>query len=244
MLPKIDVPIYNVKLLSTGKSLRFRPFTVKEEKLFLMANEGEDLTTIVDTIKQILNNCILDEFQVDSLPLFDIEHLFLNIRARSIGEVVNLKYKCNNDVLDEETKEEKKCNNVVQIDLNVLDIQPEKQEGHTTKIEITEKLGIIMKYPNFETLKKFKDVSEADSIIKMAVNCIDYVYDADKIYYAKDSQEEDLIEFIESMQSKDLEKIKNFFDTMPKIKKDVDFKCNKCGHEEKIEVEGIQNFFV
>ena len=244
MLPKIDVPIYNVKLLSTGKSLRFRPFTVKEEKLFLMANEGEDLTNVVDTIKQILNNCILDEFDIDSLPLFDIEHLFLNIRARSIGEVVNLKYKCNNNVLDEETKEEKKCNNVVQIDLNVLNIQPEKQEGHTNKIEITEKLGIIMNYPNFETLKKFKDVSEADSIIKMTVNCIDYVYDADKIYYAKDSQEEDLIEFIESMQSKDLEKIKTFFDTMPKIKKDVDFKCNKCGHEEKIEVEGIQNFFV
>jgi len=244
MLPKIDVPIYNVKLLSTGKSLRFRPFTVKEEKLFLMANEGEDLTTVVDTIKQILNNCLLDEFDIDSLPLFDIEHLFLNIRARSIGEVVNLKYKCNNDVLDEETKEEKKCNNVVQIDLNVLDIHPEKQEGHTNKIQITEKLGIVMKYPNFETLKKFKDVSEADSIIKMTVNCIDYVYDADKIYYAKDSQEEDLIEFIESMQSKDLEKIKNFFDTMPKIRKDVDFKCNKCGHEEKIEVEGIQNFFV
>ena len=244
MLPKIDVPIYNVKLLSTGKSLRFRPFTVKEEKLFLMANEDEDLTTVVDTIKQILNNCILDEFQIDSLPLFDIEHLFLNIRARSIGEVVNLKYKCNNDVLDEETKEEKKCNNVVQIDLNVLEIQPEKQEGHTNKIEITEKLGVVMKYPNFETLKKFKDATEADSIIKMTVNCIDYVYDADKIYYAKDSQEEDLIEFIESMQSKDLERIKNFFDTMPKIKKDVDFKCNKCGHEEKIEIEGIQNFFV
>lgn len=244
MLPKIDVPIYNVKLLSTGKSLRFRPFTVKEEKLFLMANEGEDLTTVVDTIKQILNNCILDEFDIDSLPLFDIEHLFLNIRARSIGEVVNLKYKCNNDVLDEETKEEKKCNNVVQIDLNVLDIQPKKQEGHTNKIEITEKLGVVMKYPNFETLKKFKDVEEADSIIKMTVSCIEYVYDADKIYYAKDTTEEELVEFVESMQSKDLEKIKTFFDTMPKVKKDVDFKCDKCGHEEKIEVEGIQNFFV
>jgi len=244
MLPKIDVPIYNVKLLSTGKSLRFRPFTVKEEKLFLMANEGEDLTTVVDTIKQILNNCLLDEFDIDSLPLFDIEHLFLNIRARSIGEVVNLKYKCNNDVLDEETKEEKKCNNVVQIDLNVLDIQPKKQEGHTNKIEITEKLGVVMKYPNFETLKKFKDVEEADSIIKMTVSCIEYVYDADKIYYAKDTTEEELVEFVESMQSKDLERIKTFFDTMPKVKKDVDFKCNKCGHEEKIEVEGIQNFFV
>ena len=101
-----------------------------------------------------------------------------------------------------------------------------------------------MKYPNFETLKKFKDATEADSIIKMTVDCINYVYDAEQIYYAKDSNEDDLVEFIESMQSKDLEKIKNFFDTMPKIKKDVDFKCNKCGHEEKIEVEGIQSFFV
>ena len=244
MLPKIDVPIYNVKLLSTGKSLRFRPFTVKEEKLFLMANEGEDLTTVVDTIKQILNNCILDEFDIDSLPLFDIEHLFLNIRARSIGEVVNLKYKCNNDVLDEETKEEKKCNNVVQIDLNVLEIEPNKQEGHTNKIEITEKMGIVMKYPTFEILKKFNEESQADSIIKMTTSCIDYVYDADSIYYAKDFTENELVEFIESMQAKDLEKIKTFFDTMPKIKKDIDFKCNKCGHEEKIELEGIQNFFV
>ena len=243
MLPKIDVPIYNVKLLSDGKDVKFRPFTVKEEKLFLMANESEDLITIVDTVKQVLNNCVLSDFDIDSLPLFDIEHLFLNIRARSIGEVVNLKYKCNNTVLDEESKE-KKCGHVVQIDINVLEIQPEIQKEHSNKIEITEKLGIVMKYPNFETLKKFKDATEADSIIKMTVDCINYVYDAEQIYYAKDSNEDDLVEFIESMQSKDLEKIKNFFDTMPKIKKDVDFKCSKCGHEEKIEVEGIQSFFV
>lgn len=244
MLPKIDVPIYNVKLLSNGKNLRFRPFTVKEEKLFLMANENEDLDNVVDTIKQILNNCVLDDFQVDSLPLFDIEHLFLNIRARSISEVVNLKYKCNNNILDEETKEEKKCNNVVEIDLNILEVEPEKQEGHTNKIEITEKMGVVMKYPSFETIKKFDVENEADSIIKITVNCIDYVYDSDSIYYAKDSTEEELIEFVESMQAKDLEKIKTFFDTMPKMKRDIDFKCNKCGHEEKIEIEGIQNFFV
>jgi hypothetical protein len=153
MLPKIDVPIYNVKLLSTGKNLQYRPFTVKEEKLFLMANESEELNNIIDTIKQILNNCILDEFNIDSLPIFDVEYLFLNIRARSIGEVVNLKYKCNNNVLDEETKEEKKCNNLVQIDLNLLEVEPNKQEGHTNKIEITEKMGIMMKYPTFEILK-------------------------------------------------------------------------------------------
>jgi DNA-directed RNA polymerase subunit M/transcription elongation factor TFIIS len=244
MLPKIDVPVYNVKLISNDKTLQFRPFTVKEEKLFLMANESEDLNSVVDTIKQILNNCILDEFDINSLPLFDIEYLFLNIRARSISEVINLKYKCNNNILDEETKEEKKCNNVVEIDLNVLDIKPEKQESHTSKIEITERMGMVMKYPSFETLKNFDIENQSDSIIKTTIGCIDYIYDQDSIYYAKDNTEEELIEFVESMQAKDLEKIKTFFDTMPKMKRDIDFKCNKCGHEEKVELEGIQNFFV
>ena len=243
MLPKIDVPIYNVKLISNGKTLQFRPFTVKEEKLFLMANESEDLNNIVDTIKQILNNCILSDISVDSLPLFDIEYLFLNIRARSIGEVVNLKYKCNNNVADKETGEEKKCGNVVEIDLNVLDIQPEKQDGHSTKIEITENMGIVMKYPSFETLRNFDIENEADSIIKTTISCIDYIYDKEQIYYAKDNSEEELIEFVESMPAKDLEKIKMFFDTMPKMKKDIEFKCNKCEHEELIELEGIQSFF-
>ena len=244
MLPKIDVPVYNVKLISKDKTFQFRPFTVKEEKLFLMANESEDLNSVVDTIKQILNNCILDEFDINSLPLFDIEYLFLNIRARSISEVINLKYKCNNNILDEETKEEKKCNNVVEIDLNVLDIKPEKQESHTSKIEITERMGMVMKYPSFETLKNFDIENQSDSIIKTTIGCIDYIYDQDSIYYAKDNTEEELIEFVESMQAKDLEKIKAFFDTMPKMKRDIDFKCNKCGHEEKVELEGIQNFFV
>jgi DNA-directed RNA polymerase subunit M/transcription elongation factor TFIIS len=245
MLPKIDVPIFNVKLLSNGKSLSFRPFTVKEEKLFLMANESEDLNGVVDTIKQVLNNCVLDEIDIESLPLFDIEHLFLNIRARSIGEVVNLKYKCNNTIASEEgTEEEKKCGNLVEIDLNILEIQPEKQEGHSTKVEITENMGIVMKYPNFETLKTFDIENEADSIIKTTIDCIDYIYDKDQVYYAKDNTQEELIEFVESMQAKDLEKIKFFFDTMPRMKKDIEFKCNKCGHEETIELEGIQNFFV
>ena len=244
MLPKIDVPIFNVKLLSNGKSLSFRPFTVKEEKLFLMANESEDLNSVVDTIKQILNNCVLDEIDIESLPLFDIEHLFLNIRARSIGEVVNLKYKCNNSITKEEGEEEKKCGNLVEIDLNILEIEPEKQVGHSTKIEITENMGIVMKYPNFETLKTFDIENEADSIIKTTIDCIDYIYDKEQIYYSKDATQEELIEFVESMQAKDLEKIKLFFDTMPRMKKDIEFKCNKCGHEETIELEGIQNFFV
>jgi len=105
-------------------------------------------------------------------------------------------------------------------------------------------MGVVMKYPSFETLKNFDIENQSDSIIKTTIGCIDYIYDQDSIYYAKDNTEEELIEFVESMQAKDLEKIKAFFDTMPKMKRDIDFKCNKCGHEEKVELEGIQNFFV
>jgi hypothetical protein len=243
MLPKIDVPIYSVKLISNDQIVRFRPFTVKEEKLFLMANESEELETIVDAIKQVINNCLIDEIDVDSLPVFDIEYIFLNIRARSVSEVVNLKYKCNNTT-SKEGEEDKVCGNIVEIDLNILEIKPEKSEKNSNKIEITENLGLMMKYPNFETLKKFNPEDEFSSIMNMTISCIDYIYDKDQIYYAKDNTKEELLEFVESMQNKDLEKIRIFFETMPKIKKDVEFKCKKCGHEEIIEIEGIQNFFV
>ena len=243
MLPKIDVPVYTIKLLSSGKTLQYRPFTVKEEKLFLMANESEEMDTIVDTIKQVINNCVIDECDVNALPMFDIEHLFLNIRARSIGENVNLRYNCNN-MVSKEDEEDKQCNNIVSIDLNILEVQPEKEEGHTNKIEITESLGLVMSYPSINILKQFNMENQGDSIMDMTINCIDYIYDKDSIYYAKDTPRQELLDFLESMQSKDLEKIRNFFDTMPKMKKTIHFKCNKCEHEEDIELEGIQNFFV
>jgi hypothetical protein len=243
MLPKIDVPVYTIKLLSSGKTLQYRPFTVKEEKLFLMASESEEMDTIVDTIKQVINNCVLDECDVNDLPMFDIEHIFLNIRARSIGENINLRYNCNN-IISKEGEEDKKCNNIVSIDLNILEVQPEKEEGHTNKIEITDSLGLVMSYPNINILKQFNMENQGDSIMNMTINCIDYIYDKDSIYYAKDTPKQELIDFLESMQSKDLEKIRNFFDTMPKMKKTIHFKCNKCEHEEDIELEGIQNFFV
>jgi hypothetical protein len=208
-----------------------------------MANESEEMDTIIDTIKQVINNCVIDECDVNDLPMFDIEHLFLNIRARSIGESVNLRYNCNN-MVSKEGEEDKKCNNIVSIDLNILEVKPEKEEGHTNKIEITESLGLVMSYPSIDILKEFNMENQSDSIMDMTVSCIDYIYDKDSIYYAKDTSKQELLDFLESMQSKDLEKIKNFFDTMPKMKKTIHFKCDKCEHEEDIELEGIQNFFV
>ena len=242
MLPKIDVPIFDVKLFSTGKKVKFRPFTVKEEKLFLIASESDDPQSTITTIKQVLNNCILDDVDLDSLPLFDIELLFLNLRARSIGEIVALNYKCNNNIVEEDGREHK-CGNQVGIELDVLTVVPEVDANHSNKIEINSKLGIVMKYPKMNIIKDSSGKEDIDSVIDMIAGCIDYIYDENNLYYAKDSTKEELVEFLETLQSKDLENIKQFFDTMPKMKKTLDFKCNKCGYEEKIDVEGIQNFF-
>jgi hypothetical protein len=243
MLPKIDVPIYTVKLLSTGKPVRFRPFTVKEEKLFLMTNETDDVKAILETTKQVLNNCILDEVDIENLPMFDIENIFLNIRARSVGEIIKLNYKCNNIVTDEKG-EDSKCDNLVNIELNVLEIKPEENGQHDKKIVISENVGIVMKYPSFKLFENVNLSDDPSSIIETALKCIDYIYDKDNIYYSKDIPKQELDEFIDSLQSKDLEKIKKFFETMPKLKKQVHFKCKKCEYEENINVEGIESFFV
>ena len=242
MLPKIDVPIYEAKLTSTNQVVKFRPFLVKEQKLFLMASQSDNVIDVVDSIKQILSNCILTEnFDIDSLPIFELEYMFLQLRARSVGEIVNLKYSCNNKIWDDEGNE-KTCNGLVKFDVNILEISPDYPENHKTKIAITENLGIVMKYPSFGMLEKFKNKTESENI-DLIVECVDYIYDQEQVYYSKNSTKEELIEFVESMRSTDFEKIQKFFESLPKNKKMFEFKCPKCSYKEDIEIEGIQNFF-
>lgn len=244
MLPKIDVPVYDMTLLSTGKKIKFRPFTVKEEKLFLMANEADDFKSIVDCIKQVINNCVISKINIDELPIFDIEQIFLNLRSKSVGEVVNLRYKCNNTVTDEETKEEKTCNHIIDIDVNISDIIPKKLPKIDNKIEITENLGIVLSFPKFKTFEEFSEETTEESITETLISCIDYIYDKEEIYYPKDFKKEELIEFVDSMQAKDMQKFQEFFNNLPKLEKEVHFKCTKCNYEEKLLLEGLENFFV
>jgi len=243
MLPKLDVPIYEVKLISNDKIIRFRPFLVKEQKLFLMASESEDGKETINVIRQVLKNCVLDEINVDTLPTFDLEYIFMNMRARSVDEIVDLQYKCNNTFKNEKD-EDVLCTGTVGFKFNLLEIQPTKHEGHTNQIKLTETLGVCLKYPTFEMVKKYEDMDENAVLMHVLVDCIEYIFDKEQIYYAKDSTKEELEEFIDSMQQKDLEKFKDFFDKMPEIKKDVEFKCPKCEYQENITIKGMQNFFV
>ena len=242
MLPKLDTPIYEVKLISTGKVVQFRPFLVKEQKLFLMNTENDDVESTIKVIRQVLKNCVLNDIDVDALPVFDLEYLFMHLRARSVSEVVNLKYKCNNTIKDDKG-EDKECGTVNEISFNVLEIQPTINEKHTKKFQLTDKIGIVMKYPTFEIMQKASGKGDSDIIMDLIYNSIEQVYDEDTVYHMKDNTKDEIIEFVDNLQQKDLENIRNFFDTMPKLQKKIEYKCKKCNYQENITLEGVQSFF-
>jgi len=243
MLPKIDVPIYDLTLPLSKKNIKFRPFLVKEEKILLMAVESQDENAITLAIKQILNNCCITELNVEDLPILDLEFFFLNLRARSIGELIELQYKCNN-IIPEKEEDDKTCGNLVKLSFNALEVAPEVDSNHSNKIQLTDKLGLMMKYPSFTLSEKIKDMEEVEGIIKIIVDCIDFIYDEEAVYYSKDVDEKEMIEFIDSLSREQFTKVQNFFDTIPKLKKDLKFTCTKCKYEETLVLEGIQSFFV
>jgi hypothetical protein len=240
-LPKLDVPIFELTLPLTKKKVKFRPFLVKEEKILLMASETEDASATFLAIKQVINNCCLSDIDVEDLPVTDLEFFFLNLRARSVGEIVDLQYKCNNKVTKEDGGEDE-CGNLVKLKVNVLEIQPEINPDHNNKIELSDKLGIVMKYPTMHMMENV-DGEDIDRITNVLLECVDYVYDEENIYHKKDISKQELTEFFDGMTRDQFAKVQKFFETLPKIKKNVDFKCSKCGYHENIAIEGIQSFF-
>ena len=251
MLPKIDVPIYELQLPLTRKNIRFRPFLVKEEKILLMAMEANDADSVIVAVKQILNNCCLDDINIDELPITDIEFMFLNLRARSVSEIVELPYRCNNkiDGMPDETgvpTSQKECGNIVNLEVNLLDIHPETHEKKIDRIEFSETMGLLIKYPSFKMVEQAQkqEGSEVDKLMNILIACIEGVYTEETIFYSKDVPQKEMMDFIENLTREQFNKIQEFFDTMPKIKKEVDFNCAKCGYHEKITIEGLQSFFV
>jgi hypothetical protein len=207
-----------------------------------MNTENDDVEATIKVIRQVLKNCVLTDIDIDALPVFDLEYLFMHLRARSVSEVVSLKYRCNNIIKDEKG-EDKDCGTVNDISFSVLEVKPTINEAHTKKFQLTDKIGIIMKYPTFEMMQKSVGKEDTAIIMDLIYNSIEQVYDEDTVYHMKDSSKEEIVEFIDNLQQKDLENIRNFFDTMPKIQKKIDYKCKKCGYQENITLEGMQSFF-
>ena len=236
-LPKISTPTYELELPSTEKSVRYRPFLVKEEKLLVIALESEDTKQITNAIKTVIKNCILTkDIKVETLPTFDIEFLFLNIRGKSVGEQVEVNVICPDD---------NETNVSVSIDLD--DIKVQKNEEHTNKIKVDPKIMMEMKYPSLEQFIKnnfdFNNQNAMDQSFDLIASCIDKIYTEDEVWSAADVTKKEVIEFLESMNSSQFKDIEKFFETMPKLSHTLKVKNPKTEVESEVVLEGLASFF-
>ena len=237
-LPKIDVPTYNLELPVSKKKIKFRPFLVKEQKNLLMAMEGNDSETIHNAVRDVINNCTLSDINIDELPIIDIEYYFLQLRAKSVGEIVDLRYRCNNEV------EGKECGNIMETKYDLNNIKVQQEEQVSPEIQLNERLTVKFKYPQFGMVKSsmmYDDV--ADLTFNLIAQSIDWVFDGEQYYYGHEQTTQELLEFIESLNQEQFQKIEKFFENLPKLHENIDMKCKKCGFEHKIEVEGLESFF-
>lgn len=238
-LPKIDTPIYELDLPLSKKHVRFRPFLVKEQKNLLMAMESGDSKSIEQNVKQVLNNCTVTEnIDIEKLPVLDVEYYFLNLRARSVGEVVENKYRCDNQV------DGSACGNIMETSLNLLDIKIEGIKENDGVIQLTDTISIKLKYPEFSVINKLSKLTDVSDIaFEMIAESVEYIFDGEQFYYAKETTTEELVEFIESLNQQQFAKIEDFFANLPKLEKKIEMKCSRCGFEHKLDVEGLESFF-
>lgn len=248
-LPKIDLPIFDLKLVSVKEPVRFRPFLVKEEKLLLMALQSQEEETILKTIKQVINNCLVDDVDIEKIPIFDIEYLFLNIRGRSIGENIETYFICRNVVGTEKNEEgievESECKHLMPVAVNVLEIKPPINDL-PSKIFITDKIGIQLKFPTIRTFSSISSMVASEDnqkVFDMIYDCTEYIFDENGMYYANESPKEEFYEFLESLTQEQFDRITGFFENLPKIVHNVDHTCQKCGFEHNLRLEGLTDFF-
>lgn len=243
-LPAIDQPIHTVDLLGIGKK-RFRPFTVKEQKLMMMAVESNELSIVIDCIKQIISNCCLDPIDVDAMPLIDIEMFFMNLRARSMGEMLNVFFKCNNEVgeVDPETNKKKECGMVIEVEVDLLKV-PIVNKNYSKQIKFSDDLMVTMKYPTFELIDKLSKSETADTEFAVVAACIDQIIDKESVYDAKDATDEELEEFVDNLPSDKYDMLSEFVVNLPKARLEEKKKCPKCGFEHNLVLEGLNDFFI
>lgn len=245
----LALPHYDLKLPSTGKKVTIRPFTVKEEKILLMAAESDDTNEIINTTKQIVSNCIIgDSFDVDKLPFFDVDYLFIALRAKSIGESVEVKFTCNapwyNPDDEKFNRPPKECGNIFSAAIDISNCEIEKNEKIKDTIRISNNLTVKMKYPNYETMKRLNDDdNEIDRKIDIIVACIEMITDGDNVYTTKDMTKKEMRETIENLTMEQFKRFEEYVDNFPSFAIKAKAKCPKCGFEHELEYREFTSFF-
>jgi len=234
-LPKLGYPTYELELPSTGKTLKYRPFLVKEEKVLLMALEAKDEKQIINAVKDLIKNCVITRIKVDTLPSFDLEYLFLKIRGASIGENITLTVTC---LDDNETQ--------VETNININDVEIFKPEGHDSKIMFDDKTGIVMRYPS---MKEFVDKEflqkemKTEDVYGFIADSIDQIFDDEEVYDSSTTTKKEFRSFVDSLTTKQFEKIQKFYETSPKLSHTFKVVNPKTGKESSYTIEGLQSFF-
>ena len=236
-LPKIATPTYELELPSTGETIKYRPFLVKEEKLLVIALESEDTKQISTAIRAVIKNCILTRgIKVEQLPTFDIEYLFLNIRGKSVGEELEVNLICPDDG---ETQ--------VAVTINLDDIKVKKSDNHSNRIQLDDSIMMEMKYPSLDEFIKnnfdLKEQSAMDQSFELIASCIGTIFTEDEVWAAADCTKKELNEFLESMNSSQFKDIEKFFETMPKLSHTVKVKNPNTKKESDVVIEGLASFF-
>ena len=230
-LPKLNVTIHETVLPSTDTVIKFRPFLVKEEKLLLTAMEDPSQSSMMSAVKAIINNCVQEKLDIEKLPIFDIEYLFLQLRAKSVGEVIEVGLKC------------PECNFSIPTEINTEEIKVSKPEGHSRKIMITDEIGVMLSYPVISTA----GITDEDGL-KIIKDCIDMIFTEEETHEKGSFTDNELTEFVESMDTQQFSKIKNFFEGMPKVTHNVKLNCPQCKEkgekgEHIVTLQGLASFF-
>lgn len=244
-LPKLATPTYDVELPSTGKRIDFRPFLVKEEKMLLMALQGGKESEVVRSVKQVIANCVTtEEFDVEALTSYDLEWLFLQLRAKSVGEIVTLRFKHRKG----KNRSGKECDGISEVEVNIDDIQLNWGKKVDSKVKLTDTVGVKLRHPTVETITKVTEQFPGnnqlvDRVMALLMDCTEYIWDEDNIHKIKDSKPEDVEAFFDSLTSEQYKNIEQFFTSVPKLEYRMHYKCNKCGEETTHILSGLQDFF-
>ena len=243
-LPKVSTPTYELTIPSSGEKVSYRPFLVKEEKTLLMAMESKDTAAMTKAMQDIITACTDGQVKPKDLAPYDLEYFFLQLRGRSIGEVIEVKAPRppNFAACCEEATEEDIC----ELSINIDDITVDTSKIKPSKIEVSDTIGIKMKFPEIDAIQKYSSIEgemKSDNIFKLIIECIEYIWDGDEIFKAKDSTKKELNEFLESLSSGQFNSIREFFESMPRLSHDVDWVCPKCEKSKTLTLMGIDAFF-
>ena len=231
-LPKLKTITYELDLPSTGETIKYRPFLVKEQKNLMIAQESEDTKQIENAFASIINDCTFGEIDPYKMPMFDIEYVFLRLRGKSVGEKIQLNVLCPDD---EKTR--------VEVEVNLEDVDIQQNVNHSNVVEITDNISVIMKYPCLADMEGFNASGQDESMFGMIKKCVHEIRDGEDTHHRIDMTDKELDEFIESMSSEQFEKVSEFFETMPKLQHVVEVKNPKTKKKGEVLISGLQSFF-